>query len=315
MSFTVAEHLPDYEEIFKSSGVQGIIDGLQTAYGLEGTDVFEIFVTDPDPILQGMIQTNPDLNMFLSTPMVLDLLKNQGWGPGEKEAFLALPGAPDAFTLDFFMNWVGSSLLPVPPNVKAAAAASGGVLRASAGLLNNLASKTAPNSRLGTTLRTLSAGLVAASEHSNAAIMGIGLIGGLASTQIWDGIQAIYTMWYGLSTQQQQEAPETLKQALKVAERIEQILKNAEIKDKDMDMVAKLGKTLAAGGMSNIARQMISQEYELHALSVLKRQLQNVFNERTPLYEFSSMALKSRATRPAGNHPSLAGPASVIGIH
>ncbi len=307
---SVLKFLPDYEEIFEDSGVQGIIDGLVNDNGLDRTDVFQLFVTDPDPVLQSMIHTNPDLNMFLSSPVVLDLLKNEGWGPGQKEAFLALPGAPDAFNLDFFMDWAGASLLPT--QVKQAAGYSETALKSTAALLSHLASKTGQNSRLGAALRTMSAGLLAASSHSKSAI----LIGSLAASQIWDGVQAIYTMWNSLTMEQKKEAPETMMQALKVAERIENLLKNADVKDKDTEMITKLAKTLSSGNITNTARQLLNQEYENHALSVLKRQLQNVFNERTPLYEFSPMAAVARATRAAGNNPSLSGyPSSVIGIH
>lgn len=313
---SVSEFLPEYQELFDESGVQGVIQGLINTLRLSPEDVFQLFVTDPDPVLQSMIGTDPDLNMFLSSNEVLNLLKSEGGRPDIVETLRTLPNVPrDTMALNLFMQRIGSNLLPIPPGVADAASMSGEVLKTSAKAVLYVASKTAPNSRLGAALRSLAAGLVAASPYSNAVILGGGMAATLASSQIWDGIQAIYTMWNSFSSEQKAEVPETMKESLLIAQKIEKLLKNAELKDKDFEMVAKLGKTLSAGGMSSTVRQMLSKEYELHALSVLKRQLQNVFNEKTPLYQFSGMALKDRATRRAPSKPSLSGYPSVIGIH
>lgn len=300
--------LPDFQEILDNQGMSGIIGTLSEDYRLSNLDIFEMLVRDTNPDISNAISLDDEARNFLTTDIVSSIL-GSGVGPNTMEQLRMLPEFPtDPAGLNAFMRQFGNTLLP---------RASQPIGIASVGLtqiskaLRLLAAKTGSNHRstIRSGLMSTAAGLDAIAHYGGSYITD-----GIAASQIWDGIQSVWAWWRSQTNEQKQEASLEDKQLINTISSLENLIKNAGLIDKDSNMVSQLATALKVGNLSGTAKQILHTEYENHVLSLLKRQLQDVLNERLPLYQYTGMAMIDRATRKAGSTTLSGYPASAIGI-
>ena len=314
MSF-IQDMLPDFQDIVDSEGINGVISRLTEDYRLSNLDVFELLTRDTNPDISQAVGLDDEARNFLNLDIVSTLL-GSGVGPNTLEQMRMLPEYPqNPAALNAFMRQFGNTLLP--RSTRPVGIASVGLTQASKAL-RYLAARSTISHR-----STIRSGLMSAAAGLDtiAAYGGGYITDGIAASQIWDGIQAVWSWWSSQTKEQKAEATDADRQLLQVVKTVEGLIRNADIVDKDSEMVVKLAAALGTGlGTGNrsqitgVAREMLHKEYENHVLSVLKRQLQDVLNERLPLIEYSAMGAIERATRKAGSKTLSGYPGSTIGI-
>ena len=298
--------LPNYAEVFARSGIGGVIQGLRDEHApnMGDREILEILIKDPTDDVQEMLNVSPDMLTFMNSELVQNVLRTTD--PATLPAVLAtLPGYTAGPAMDSLIQNVVMQLLPTEAR---AAVRTVTLLNQAFGIAS---AGTSPDSIVGHAVRSIHHTLTQIISNNAGP-----LLVGTSAIVLGKAISTIAEWWRNLDPEDKAKASPQIKTIVEQTEELRKFIKNAKLINKDVEMVGKLNKLINSGNITETARHLLNQNYEDHVLSVLRRQLQNTLTNPLPLYDFTSHALKSRATKPAGSRPSLYGyPSSVIGIN